>query len=401
MQVDLSHNLVRTKADVRPLSLNAALRRLRIEGNPFCATGVQHGTYQIAMQHLLPGMSLLDGKPPSGLSTPLCSTLPLPPPPRPPAPSTTAHHANRARSGPHRRTASSCSPGRWEGGPMREGFVVSCPLDFAGDLSVERRWRDSAVAAGHANPEKRKQHPSARRPGGSFADARVGGVSGRDSLRIRVTIGGGGPTVAAGSYADIFLTTLRKDRSALMTSATTSTDAPDAVGMPNNGASAVPPGLPERPREGTQHQQHQPAQNTASAVTTPIETSHRKKRGSDTAAAAKAAASSTSLLSYRGLSRAERAAARRLAWSQARQEGAVGAARSARQQQQRRSDVSRSGSGNALGSDENPKRTRRTLGARSLEPARMTWGRSSVSQRQLLLSSFSPLLLFPYAKSSK
>lgn len=414
-KVDLSYNLLRTKADVRALSLNAALRRLRIEGNPFCATGVQHGTYQIAMQHLVPGMTLLDGKPPSALSIPLSSTLPLPPPPRPAAPGTTTtghqqHHPNNTRWGSHRRGVSSCSSpgGRRDAVSTREGFAVSCPLDFAGDLSVERRWRDSAIAAGRSDPEKRKRYPSSARPDGSFSRAAAaptatdgaGGGSGRDGGGrdddpcIRATMGGGGPTVASGSYADMFLTALRKDRSTLAT--TSAADAPDAAaGVSSNNAATFTPALAGRPKEATQHHQHQTGRNGAPA-TTPGETTYRKRRGNDTlaaAAAAAAAAPTSSLLSYRGLSRAERAAARRLAWSQARQEGAVGAVRGARQQQQRRSNDLRKGKANAPGGGEKSKKTRRTLGARSIEPARSARGHPSVSAGRLspLLSS---LVLF-------
>ena len=401
--MDLSHNLLRTKADVRALSLNAALRRLRIEGNPFCSTGVRHGTYQIAMQHLLPGMSLLDGKPPSALSTPLSSTLPLPPPPRPPAPGATNHHPHSTRGGgSHRRGA---SPGRRECGSTREGFTASCPLDFAGDLSVERRWRDSAIAAGRGDPENRKlrqqqqqqqqqQQPCARVKGSSSDAAAAGGGAvggdrdgGGHGSGIRVTIGGGGPTVAPGSYADMFLTALRKDRSAL---AAAQASVPDAAGVSNNAASALT--LAGRPREASQHQhqhQHQPGHNSAPA-TALVEKFHRKKRGNDTRAAVAVAAAAegpataptASLLSYRGLSRAERAAARRLAWSQARQEGTVGTARGTRQPQpQRRSNEYRRGGTNTPGGGgENPKKARRTLGARSLEPGRTARGRSSVSR---------------------
>ncbi|CAM9464239.1 unnamed protein product, partial [Hapterophycus canaliculatus] len=232
-EADFSHNLLRTKADVRALSLNAALRRLRIEGNPFCATGVQHGTYQIAMQHLLPGMSLLDGKAPSALSTPLSSTLPLPIPLRPlQAGTSTIHHCNNGHEGGAHRSSKRLSPhssNRRQGGSTREGLMASASLDFAGDLSVERRWRDSKVAVGRAASPRAAGNPHVQRssrPETSLArDTGSGAVAGgsrRGSTHgggvqvphITVTTGGGGPKVAPGSYAEIFMELLRRERSA-------------------------------------------------------------------------------------------------------------------------------------------------------------------------------------------
>lgn len=393
-QADFSHNLLRTKAAVRALSLNAGLRRLRIEGNPFCTTGFQHGTYQIAMQHLLPGMTLLDGKPPSSLASSLSSTLPLPPPRRPPPPGTATnhhHHHGHHRGGPHRSrgAVSSCSPERRS---MREGFLASSSLDFVGDLSVERRWRDSAVAGSGRS----------RSRGSSSSSNGCGGFGTREPSSIRVTSGGGGPTVAPGSYTEIFVAALRKD----CPSSTTEGDPPAAAaGISTNITSAA--ALSAKQKEATLHQpHHQPGQhnNTVPPATASNETAaHRHKRGNTAPAAGsergidggghhtggrEAAGSSavpaSSLLSYRGLSRAERGAARRRAWSHARQEGTVGGGDSRGLHQQQRSSFRKPNNNVHVsgGGEKNTTKTgRSSTGAnKSDEQARSTRGRSPVSR---------------------
>lgn len=182
-QVDLSHNLLNTAADVRALSLNPAVRRLRMKGNPFCATGVQNGSYVIAMQYLLPGMSLLDGKPlrgPSSLRSP-----PLPPPP------------------PVRRTLD-----HGVGGPIQptialQGGITAC--DSPGGISISRRWCDLAIAAGREPPP--------------IPEREQGG-------RTRAKRGSGGPTVDSGSYLDFYLFELQRKQRSVSTSpaaATTTT----------------------------------------------------------------------------------------------------------------------------------------------------------------------------------
>lgn len=383
--MDFSHNLLKTKVDVRALSLNAALRRLRIEGNPYCSTGVQHGTYQIALQHLLPGMRLLDGKPPPVLSLSLSSTMPLPPPPRPPAPGKLAdHHRHNSRRMPHRTSRgalSSCSPDRRGSGAIREGFMASSSLDFVGDLSVERRWRDSAVAGRSLYPQfAPDSHQSAAASGGVRGGARVRGSGDSDGGRgrepcIKVTTGGGGPTVAPGSYAEIFVAAMRKEGS----TSTAVLDDPAAATTAgvSNSSTLAPTQKGAAGAAATQRQQQQPPGHRAAAQAPHGETSsaaaHRpgKRRtpggganvvpGGGTSAPPSAA--TASLLSYRGLSRAERGVARREAWSQARREGAVG---DGKMQGQKTSHRQRNiapdvGGGDIAGN-------RRALGVRSLEP---------------------------------
>ncbi|CBN74533.1 Hypothetical leucine rich repeat protein [Ectocarpus siliculosus] len=328
-EVDFSHNLLKTKVDVRALSLNAALRRLRIEGNPYCSTGVQHGTYQIALQHLLPGMSLLDGKAPPVLSLSLSSTMPLPPPPRPPAPGKPGdHHRHNSRRMPHRTsrgTPSSCSPDRRGSGSIREGFMASSSLDFVGDLSVERRWRDSAVAGRSQFTPDSHQRAVAR--GGVRGGVRVrgggdgNGGRGREPC-IKVTTGGGGPTVAPGSYAEIFVAGMRKEGS----TSRVGIDDPAAATTSgvSNSSTLAPTQKGAAGAATTQRQQQQPPGHRAAA---------------------------------------QRGAARREAWSQARREGAVG---DGKMQEQRTSHRQRKVAPGVGGGD--IARNRRALGVRSLEP---------------------------------
>lgn len=384
---------------MRALSLNAALRRLRMEGNPYCSTGVQHGTYQIALQHLLPGMSLLDGKPPPVLSLSLSSTMPLPPPPRPPTPGKPAdHHRNNSRRGGHRTSrgaASSCSPDRRGSASIREGFMASSSLDFVGDLSVERRWRDSAVAGRSLYPQfAPNAHQRAAASGGVGSGDRVRGSGDDDGGRgqepcIKVTTGGGGPTVAPGSYAEIFVAALREEGSTLR-AVVDDPAATATAGVSNSSTVATQKGAAAA---GTQRQQQQTPGHSATAQPLHGETAaaaaahrHGKRRnpsaGADAVpgggASAPASAATASLLSYRGLSRAERGAARREAWSQARREGAVG---DGKMQGQRISYRQRNIAPGVVGGDN--AKNRRALGVRSLEPTtRSARRRTPVSESQ-------------------
>ncbi|CAM9307878.1 unnamed protein product, partial [Choristocarpus tenellus] len=61
-EADLSHNLFRFSMDVRSLSLNAALRSLRMDGNPLCSAGGTRDSYRLLLQHLLPAITQLDGQ---------------------------------------------------------------------------------------------------------------------------------------------------------------------------------------------------------------------------------------------------------------------------------------------------------------------------------------------------
>ncbi|CAM9281448.1 unnamed protein product [Ectocarpus fasciculatus] len=344
-EADFSHNLLKTKVDVRALSLNAALRRLRIEGNPYCSTGVQHGTYQIALQHLLPGMSLLDGKPPPVLSLSLSSTMPLPPPPRPPAPGKPAdHHRLSGRRGPHRTSRgppSSCSPDRRGSGSIREGFMASSSLDFVGDLSVERRWRDSAVAGRSLYPQfAPNSHQRAAASGGVGGGTRVRGSGDGDGGRgrepcIKVTTGGGGPTVAPGSYAEIFVAALRKEGSTLRA----------VVDDPAAAAATATAGV-------SNSSTLTPMQKGATAAAATTTKRQQQQQPPGHSAAAQASHGETA-----------RGAARREAWSQARREGAVGDGKMQGQRTSYRQRTSAPG----VGVSDNVK-NRRALGVRSLEP---------------------------------
>jgi Leucine-rich repeat (LRR) protein len=60
-RIDLSYNRLRTSLDIRPLSLNACLSELCLEGNPICAT--QAGQYRLIVRHLLPQAKLVAAAP--------------------------------------------------------------------------------------------------------------------------------------------------------------------------------------------------------------------------------------------------------------------------------------------------------------------------------------------------
>ena len=341
-QADFSHNLLRTKTDVRALSLNAALRRLRIEGNPFCATGVQHGSYQIAMQHLLPGMSQLDGK--SFLALPGPPFLPPPPPaPSPPTPATAAEQ-HRIADHPsfHRRGVSYIQPAP----PPTARVGLLADNDNADDLSITRGWRDSAVVRRSPSlPAPKKQRSRSETP--------AGGGRGSSSV-VRVTAGGGRPSIDPGSYAEMFLASQRKGRSALAAppAVRTPTATPSFAQAPT-AYSAAPTSRDTRAggmlTERNARQQRGAAQTQTGSLSLAQVEAHRgvnvrsdggsfgaaggggiggKRRhhqgGRDVGRDIEQQSASTSLLSCVGMSRAERAVARRLAWSQARQEGAVG-----------------------------------------------------------------------------
>lgn len=371
-QADFSHNLLRTNTDVRALSLNAALRRLRIEGNPFCATGVRHGSYQIAMQHLLPGMSLLDGK--HFVALPGPPFLPPPPPPPPTAIAAAQHRADHL--GSHRRVVSFTQHVPARGGSLDDNDPVE-------DLSVTRGWRDSAVV---------RRSPSLPSPKKRRSRSETPSVGGRGSC-TRVTAGGGRPSIDPGSYAEMFLTSQRKGKLTATPSSSSSSAQPPAALSAATGMRETRGGVIT-----DRHSKQRDAAHIGSFSLAHVD-AHRRVAavvdggGCDAAAAAAMAATaagvggkrrhhtgrdleqqsvSTSLLSCLGMSRAERAAARRLAWSQARQEGAVGTAVVV----QRR----RSGSGKANAHGGNVKRratAARSLGIAKSSPSLTPRGRSA------------------------
>lgn len=349
-QADFSHNLLRTKTDVRALSLNAALRRLRIEGNPFCATGVQHGTYQIAMQHLLPGMSLLDGK--RFLALPGPPFLPPLPPPTPTPIAAAQHRADHP--GPHRRILSFTQNAPARGESLAENDLVE-------DLSVTRGWRDSPVV---------RRNPSLPAPKKQRSRSETPAVGGRGSC-VRVTAGGGRPSIDPGSYAETFLASQRKEK---LTATPSSTQSPTVLCAANSMREARVGVISDR------HAKQRDAAQIGSFSLAQVDTHRRLTArsdggGCDVATAAAAAAGvgskrrhhpgrdpeqqsvSTSLLSCLGMSRAERAAARRLAWSQARQEGTVATAVVVQRRRSGSGKVSAHGGGNIK---------RRATAARSL-----------------------------------
>ena len=331
---------------MRALSLNAALRRLRIEGNPFCVTGVQHGSYQIAMQHLLPGMSLLDGK--QFLALPGPPFLP-PPPPSPLTPIAAAQH-RADHPGSHRRIVSFTQHASTRDGGLADNDLVE-------DLSITRGWRDFAdVRRNPSLPAPKKQRSRSETP-----------VVGSRGSCTRVTAGGGRPSIDPGSYAEMFLASQRKAKlNATPSSAQPPTTLPATTGMRETRGGVIP----------DRHAKQRDAAQTGSYSLAQVDAHRRLTARSDGGACDTAAAAagvggkrrhhtgrdaeqqsaSTSLLSCLGMSRAERAAARRLAWSQARQEGAVGTAVVVQRRQ--------SGSGKASAHGGNVKR--RVAAARSL-----------------------------------
>lgn len=329
--MDLSHNLLKTTDDVRALSLNGSLRRLRVEGNPFCATGVLHGSYEIAMQHLLPGMALLDGKP---QSSPLSVTLPSPLPPPPPTRTSSATAANRVPRG--------CSP---HVASTRDSQAVS---NVSGDLSVTRGWRDSAVTRARNTRSLIPAHDKQKGADNPCTGGR-GGVA-----RVKASTGGGGPALAPGSYVELFVVAQRKK--GFDTTIATAQGSPVAGASPSRGNARGAHNIYDRQsvrgKEATIQagfHAHTPGDGRRRVAAAAA----GAKEGLDDVdgrAGARAAAAHTaggggresaaqsaapfSLLSNRGLSRAERAAARRLAWSQARQEGAVGTGTSKNQRKE-------------------------------------------------------------------
>lgn len=277
-QVDLSHNLLNTAADVRALSLNPAVRRLRMKGNPFCATGVQHGSYVIAMQYLLPGMSLLDGKPLRGPSSLRCPP-PLPPPP--PRVRRTLDHG--------------------VGGPIQpmiafESGITDC--DSPNDKSISRRWCDLAISAGREPPP--------------IPEREQGG-------RTRAKRGSGGPTVDSGSYLDFYLFELQRKQHSVSIS--------PAAAITSIGKRRVKTPPPPRRRE-----ERMRAVNTvpASPKRKPAGGQRAGDRGTDeirgcvrgTYGANHATPLSPS--AYRRLTRAERVKAHSLALKHVRKEDAFG-----------------------------------------------------------------------------
>lgn len=274
--------------------------------------------------------------------------------------------------------------------------MATTPLDFAGDLSVERRWRDSQVAAGgFASPRSSGdlQH-SARQDsslsrGGSGGGGGAGGDrrgdtdgGGGQKPQITVTTGGGGPTVAPGSYAEIFMEMQRRERS-IPTVNDGSVLAP-ATAKTDRATSAA------RNKEMAAHHQQHHGGRTSSvsqlAAAAHVESAHPPSRRGNASAApdtvAKAdAAPTSSLLSYRGMSRAERGAARRQAWNQARQEGVLCDAGVGAHRKQRRKTSFRKATKGLLGGGDAARNKRGLERARSLEPPMSSArGRSLVSQ---------------------
>lgn len=334
------------------------------------------------MQHLLPGMSLLDGK--DFMALPGPPFLP-PQPPSPPTPIAAAQHrADQHRAdhqhGVHRRGVSFTQHALARGGgPLADSDIVE-------DLSVTRGWRDYAVVRRNPSlPAPKKQRSRPETPAGG----------GRGSSCVRVTAGGGRPSIDPGSYAEMFLAS-QKSKGKLTATPSSAAQPPATL-----SAAAAATGMRET-RGGVTTTDRQPKQRDATRTMGSFSLAqvdaHRRVTarsdggGCDAAAAATTAAIaaaagvgskrrhhtgrdaeqqsvSNSLLSCLGMSRAERAAARRLAWSQARQEGAVGTTAVVAQRR-------RSGSGKASAHGGNAKR-RVTAG----RPPGLTKSGSSVTPR--------------------
>lgn len=303
--MDLSHNLLRSSTDVRALSLNAALRYLRMEGNPFCTVGVSGGgSFEVCMQHLLPGVTLSRNLSPSS----------FPPPPPPPSGSIAKahhhhHHHHHRNSGSHVERHTGSPPITF----TRDGVAFS---GLRGDLSVSRGWRDSPfvthskslLGGEHNKPQPRSRSvDSARRVPGS------GG-----------TTGGGGPAAPRGSYVHMHLVSKLKGSSNTTSACTPAAAAVNNSREKNNdrrsgerehtGAGGHAPVAPGDARQGV-------------AVSGECGGGDFDKMGFGVCTARGGNFDPpASVGSYNGRSRAERAAARRLVWSQARQEGHVGSA---------------------------------------------------------------------------
>lgn len=266
------------------------------------------------MQHLLPGMALLDGKPQSSLLS-----VSLPPPP------TRVLAATAANRGPR-----GCSP--HVASSARDAQAIN---NVSCDLSVTRGWRDSAVARAGNTQSLVPAHDKQKRAGNTAVGGRAGGIA-----RVGMSTGGGGPAVALGSYVELFVMAQRKK--GLITTMDTIQASPAAGASTSRGTSrgvyTVHDRHPVRGKETATpagfhgHAPGDDRRRVAAAVGSEegrgdvdgrvgARAAHIVGGGHDNAVPS---AAPVSLPSKRGLSRAERAAARRMAWSQARQEGAVG-----------------------------------------------------------------------------
>lgn len=290
--------------------------------------------------------------------------------------------------------------------------MASTPLDFAGDLSVERRWRDSEVAAGGpASPRRTEDLQRSARSDNCLTRgvgwSRRGDVDGGDYQKphITVTTGGGGPTVAPGSYAEIFMAMQRRERSISTVNNDVAAAASTATITTNKATPTA--GFGTKNKEfAAHHHKHQAghddgaSQVAVAAALAHVESVYHSSRRANAPAApdtgaradalarardatsiAPASVPTSSLLSYRGMSRAERGAARRQAWSQARQEGALGDAGIGAHRHQRRSTSFRKATKAAVGGGDALRSKRVMHRGRSLEPTvSSALGRSSVSR---------------------
>ena len=237
------------------------------------------------MQHFLPSMSLLDGKPPPGL----CNS-----PPPPPPVTRTLHHGAPP---PSNRTIS-------RGGRLPVG-------GSSDDISMIRKWRDLAiVVAGRENP---------------LLSHDQGGTPVAVVEKTWARSGSGGPTVDPGSYAEIFQESQRKKRRGC--------SSPPGEA----GGSIVPRTTTTSRREnrGTRNENHvaarrREATRVENCAITSIGLRRRKPAGpevgdhnvdgpgvSKRGAHGAVYSASNSLASYPGLTREERVTARRLALNQA------------------------------------------------------------------------------------
>lgn len=257
----------------------------------------------------------MDGKPQSSLLS-----VSLPPPP------TRVSAATAANRGPR-----GCSPHVTSSARDAQAVNnVSC------DLSVTRGWRDSAVARAGNTQSLVPAHDKQKRAGNTAVGGQAGGIA-----RVGMPTGGGGPAMAPGSYVELFVVAQRK-KQGLITTMDTAQASPAAGASTSRGTSrgvytvhdrhAVRGKETATPAGFHGHTPGDDRRRVAAAVGSEegradvdgrvgARAAHIVGGGRDSAAHS---AAPVSLPLKRGISRAERAAARRLAWSQARQEGAVG-----------------------------------------------------------------------------
>lgn len=283
------------------------------------------------MQHLLPGVTLLDG---------VSSSLAMPPPPP------------LLKRGPE--DSDYCILGLPLHNFTLDGISFCRVRD---DLSVSRGWRDfwSITAAGNDPPSPLGNGCSQQQLRRSRLAKHVnGGVDGAAMQLIRPKAGGGGRAVGPGSYVELHLASKRGEGN--ITGRITSAFAAATVAANDDrGTKAAEqrrPGGAQSARAGMALGHSLPVaalvdnhrQNHGAAGTTvhgggdhsrdkfTIDGHHAARSGRGVSSAEVA---SVPPASSHVRSRAGRAAARRLVWSQARSEGLVGALASAR----RRKDV--------------------------------------------------------------